>query len=249
METALSRLPAAAQAVARERLRAVGDKARPTSLAREQSFPLSEALAPLFPQGRLRRGLTVAISGVGAMSLGFALVAQASHAGSWTALVGVDDAGLMAAAELGVALERIAVVRPTPAQWAAATAAMVGGFDIVMLAPTHRVTGSDARRLMARSRERGSVLIALQRSPRHRWPEPADLELSLVPLQWQGIGQGHGHVQGRMARIETTGRRDMARPRKCIVVLPNSSGQIDVVDPAIEGASDGVAPMAVGEQR
>ena len=81
METALSRLPVAAQVAARERLRVVSDKVRPTSLAREQGLALLDPLAPLFPAGRLRRGSTLAVKGPGSLSLGFALAAQASRDG------------------------------------------------------------------------------------------------------------------------------------------------------------------------
>ena len=125
-----------------------------------------------------------------------------------------------------MALERVAVLHVTQVQWAAAAAAMVGGFDIVLVAPTHRVAGADARRLMARSRERGTVLIVLQGVHGYRWPEPADIELTLNSPQWHGLGRGHGHIQSRTARIETTGRREMSRPRESIVILPDPMGQM-----------------------
>jgi hypothetical protein len=54
--------------------------------------------------------------------------------------VGVADVNLATAAEVGVALERVAVIQPSPAQWAATIAAVVGAFDIVVLAPCHRVS-------------------------------------------------------------------------------------------------------------
>jgi hypothetical protein len=221
---------------ARDRLQVVADRSRPITLARDQTLPLIESLATLFPEGRLRRGITVAVRGPGSTTLGFALAASASSAGSWVAMVGVADANLATAAELGVALERVAVILPPPAQWSATVAAVVGSFDIVVLAPSHRVSAGDARRLMARARERGSVLITLQRSspsgpsgagcmPR-AWPERVDVELSISTLRWQGLGKGHGSLRARVARVDMTGRRELARPRQGEFVLPDATGRL-----------------------
>ncbi|MEO8692130.1 MAG: hypothetical protein ABI658_01360 [Acidimicrobiales bacterium] len=207
--------------VERDRLQVVADRSRPVTLARDQTLPLVEALATMFPDGRLRRGITVAVRGPGSTTLAFALAASASSAGSWVAMVGVADANLATAAELGVALERVAVMHPLPAQWSATVAAVIGAFDIVVLAPCHRVSAGDARRLMARARERGSVLITLR-----AWPERVDAELSISTLRWQGLGQGHGHLRERVARVEMTGRRELARPRKGEFVLPDASGRL-----------------------
>ena len=210
---------------ARDRLQVVADRSRPVTLARDQTLPLIEPVATMFPEGRLRRGPTVAVRGPGSTTLGFALAASASSAGSWMAMVGVADANLATAAELGVALERVAVMHPLPAQWSATVAAVIGAFDIVVLAPCHRVSAGDARRLMARARERGSVLITLTRTAR-AWPERVDAELSISTLRWQGLGQGHGNLRARVARVDMTGRRELARPRQGEFVLPDASGRL-----------------------
>ena len=209
----------------REPLQVVADRSRPITLARDQTLPLVEPLATMFPEGRLRRGITVAVRGPGSTTLAFALAASASAAGSWVAIVGVADINLATAAEVGVALERVAVIQPPTAQWSATIAAVVGAFDIVVLAPCHRVSAGDARRLMARARERGSVLITLMRTAR-AWPERVDLELSISTLRWQGLGQGHGNLQARVARVDMTGRRELARPRQGEFVLPDASGHL-----------------------
>ena len=221
---------------ARDRLQVVADRSRPVTLARDQTLPLIEPLATMFPEGRLRRGITVAVRGPGSTTLAFALAASASSAGSWVALVGVADANLATAAELGVALERVAVMHPLPAQWSATVAAVIGAFDIVVLAPCHRVSAGDARRLMARARERGSVLITLVRKgpsgpsragdTARAWPERVDAELSISTLRWQGLGQGHGNLRARVARVDMTGRRELARPRQGEFVLPDASGRL-----------------------
>jgi hypothetical protein len=215
-----------APTTARDRLQVVADRARPITLALEQTLPLVEPLATLFPEGRLRRGITVAVRGAGATTLAFALAASASAAGSWMAMVGMPDANLATAGELGVALERVAVMLPPIDQWSATVAAVVGAFDFVMLAPSHRVPLGDARRLMARARERGTVLITVNRSARAAWPERVDLELSISTRQWDGLGCGHGHLRTRVAQVDMVGRRDLARPRHGEFALPGANGRI-----------------------
>ncbi len=77
---------ALARPVDTEALRRAGEWARPVALAGEQLLAVLAPLAPLFPEGGLRRGSTVTVeAGPGATSLALALGAAASAAGSWVA--------------------------------------------------------------------------------------------------------------------------------------------------------------------
>ena len=116
-------------------LRLVGERVTPMALAREQTLPVLGPLAPLFPEGALRRGSIVGIRGSGATSLAMAVAAGPSTSGAWTAVVGDPDLGLAAVGELGVALERLLIVRPEPGNWSSALAALVGAVDVVIAAP------------------------------------------------------------------------------------------------------------------
>jgi hypothetical protein len=199
-------------------------RARPVALAREHVLPVLEPLQPLLPDG-LRRGSTVAVGD--STSLALALVAGASGAGLWTAAVGVSSLGLAAAAELGVALDRFVVVAEPPRDaWATVLATLVDALDVVLVRCRHRVKGNDARRLIARARERGAVLVLLGDS----WPEAPDLQLSIVHSQWEGIGAGHGHLQARRITIESGGRRAAARARRLDVWLPSFDGSVASVE-------------------
>src|SRR5687768_13037970 len=94
----------------------------------ERSLPVGAALRPLLPGGCLRRGSTVAISfsgAGGATSVLFALLAEASAAGSWCAVVGLPRLGLVAAAEAGVALPRLALVPHPGPDWVDAVGALL----------------------------------------------------------------------------------------------------------------------------
>src|SRR4051794_12253328 len=139
-------------------------RTRPVALAEEERLPVLGPLAGLFPGSGLRRGTTVSVvggGGSGSTSLALALLAGPSQAGSWTAVVGCPDLGLVAAAELGVDLERLALV-PRPgsgSQWPTVVSALLDAVDVVAVRPPGRIKAGDVRRLTAKARERGAVLL------------------------------------------------------------------------------------------
>jgi hypothetical protein len=144
-------------------------------------------------------------------SLALQLVAAPSVAGSWVAAVGLPALGALAAAEAGVVLERLALVPRPGEQWATITAALLDAIDVVLVRPPHRLRHADARKLIARARERGAVLV-----PIGRW-EGADMRLEVVSARWHGVGQGDGHLQGCRMEVVATGRRAAARERRTVV--------------------------------
>lgn len=201
--------------------------ARPVTLAGEQILPVLPPLQPLFPDGGLRRGTTVVVQSRGATSLALAVAVAASQAGSWCAAVGQPALGMVAAAGLGLALERFALVPHPGGQWPAVAAALVDAVDLIILRPEPKEAGprtrsSDARRLMARVRERRVVLVVTG----FGWPEPADLSLVVTPGDWQGLGQGHGYLQARSVEVTSTGRRAAVRPRRVQLWLPGGDGML-----------------------
>ncbi|HYZ09141.1 MAG TPA: hypothetical protein VE709_11300, partial [Pseudonocardiaceae bacterium] len=76
-------------------------------------YPVHAPLAPLLPGGGLRRGSVVAVRGSTALLL--ALLAAATTQGAWAAVVGIGDLGVLAAAEAGVAVQRLVLV-PAPGE-------------------------------------------------------------------------------------------------------------------------------------
>jgi hypothetical protein len=230
------------RAARRAALARVADRARPVTLAREQRLPVLDPLAPLLPDGGLRRGAVVGVEGVGATSLLLSLLAGPSAAGSWVALVGLPQVGLAAAAELGVVLDQVAVVADPPAsRWAATMAALIDAFDVVALRPGP-VRPQQARRLAARARERGAVL-ALARG-RHRWGEGPDVRLAVVDHEWQGLEWGHGHLRARRLTVAATGRRDAARPRSVSLWLTDGEGRVTAAPEPAAGRRRRSGPTA-----
>lgn len=204
------------------------ERVRPVTLTGEQRLPALPALADVLPGGGVRRGSVVALEGPGTTSLLWALLAPATEAGSWAALVGLPGTGLLAAVGAGVALERVAVVAPPGRSWAGVLGALLDGFDLVVAAPA-RIRPADARRLSARARERGTVVVLVGSGSVAAWPEGADLRLALTAPVWDGLGRGHGHLQRRRVHLEVSGRREAARPRSTELWLP---ARADVVAPA-----------------
>ncbi len=94
----------------------LADRVRPTTPVAGRLLPVPPALAPLFPDGALRRGTTTTVSGLpghGSTTLALALLSAASQSGSWCAAVGLTDPGVVAAAELGVDLRRVVLRLPS----------------------------------------------------------------------------------------------------------------------------------------
>ncbi len=186
-------------------------------------LPVLPALAPLFPDGALRRGSTVAVDGSAALLI--AVLAGPSLAGSWCAVLGVPTLGLVAAAGAGVAVDRLALVPAPGPAWPSVTAALLDAVDLVVVAPGARVRAGDARRLAARARQRGSVLVPYG-VPAGGW-EGADLRLSVAEAQWSGLGAGWGHLRARQVLLHSDGRGSAARPRRAQVWLPAAGGRVE----------------------
>lgn len=205
-------------------LEGLAGRVRPTATSRTRLLPVADALAPLLPDGALRRGSVACCSGRGALSLALALVAAASAAGSWCGLVGLDDVGALAAAGYGLHLRRLAVVRAPVAQWASAAAGLLDGMDLVVVHPPGRPRPSAVRPLVARVRDRQAVLVVL--GDRSRWPEPVDVGLRVTASRWWGLDQGAGYLQGRRVTVEADGRGSAARPVRCELWLPSAAGRV-----------------------
>jgi hypothetical protein len=224
---------------------------RPVSLAGEQALPLLPPLESVLPSGSLQRGFTLSVQGgPGANSLALALAAGASRAGSWVAVVGIPSLGVASAAELGLVLERLILISPPPASlWPTVTAALIDAFDVVLVGWPD-VSGTMARRLGMRNRDRKSVLIPVAFGTRSHWSahsqvptaigcwnEAADIRLTVSAARWEGLGAGHGRLTARKLEVETGGRRS-PMPYRTTLWLPDAEGRVRVEDPG------NVRPMA-----
>lgn len=183
-------------------------------------LPVLPELSGLLPSRGLRRGSTVAVAtgrsapGSGGTSLLLALLSAASRSGSWCAVVGVPALGALAAAESGIALDRLALVPNPGPDWPTVVAALIDGVDVVVVAVPGPVSASIASRLVARTRQRGSILM-----PFGHW-DGADVTLQVMHGMWEGLGAGHGRLRRREVTITARGRGAAARPREITLWMP-----------------------------
>lgn len=211
----------------------------PVTLADDVRLPVLPAFETLIPGGGLRRGSTLSVDGPAATSLALAAVAEASADGAWVAAIGFPSLGLVAAIDMGIAIERFVLVAapdPTPGPdgeptlWATAVATLVDSFDVVLVHTDTTVRARDGRRLTARVRERDAVLVQVRSDP---WPEGADVTLTVPAdgVRWVGLGEGYGHLEGRRVTVVGGGRRDAARPRRAELWLPSPAGDVEAAVP------------------
>jgi len=209
-------------------------RARPVSSRRDQILGVLSPLVPVLPGGGLPRGAVIAVGtgegtpvgrgGGGARTLAFALLAAASATGSWCAAVGTSDPGILALAGLGVDLDHLALVPGPGGAWPEVTAILIDDMDVVLVCPPGPVRPGVARRLAARARQRGAVLVVQEgRGP---WPEGPDLRLTVEPGPWAGVDRGHGHLSGRRVEVVTGGRRAAVRSVRTGLWLPAASGAV-----------------------
>ena len=235
-------------------LRRLTELVRPVALAGQRTLPVAEPLAGLLPDGALARGSMLQIVGVGATSLALALVAAASQDGSWSAVIGLPELGLVAAEEHGVALTRLALIEvPRWRRAAELVAAVIDGIDLVLLDARVPLRAIEVRRVTARLREQGAVLLMVEPGlpggsgsqsaltqaaggwspdvvltstmPSH--PDSGQSVAGQSVSGWSGLGHGHGVLRQRRVTVNATGRGRSARPRQLELLLPDIHGAVD----------------------
>jgi len=212
---AVAAMPGAEHAVvprrddaARARLAAVAATKAPLVLARDRSIVVPGPLGTVVPT--VQRGTVVAVggaSGSGATSTVLGIAAAATALGEWAAMVdGSGSLGGLAAAAAGVDLARLAVVRDVPRdRWSTVVAALLDGVSVVVAELPRGLRLGDARRLVARTRERAGVLVALAPEA-GAWPAEASLRLDARGGAWSGLGAGDGVLAERVTTWELRGR-------------------------------------------
>jgi hypothetical protein len=230
-------------------LRRLTELVRPVALAGQRTLPVAEPLAGLLPDGALTRGSMLQVVGVGATSLALALVAAASQDGSWSAIIGLPELGLVAAEEHGIALARLALIEvPRWRRAAELVAAVIDGIDLVLLDARVPLRAIEVRRITARLREQGAVLLMVEpglpgesgsqsalTQAAGGWSPDVVLTSTLPSYSvsghsvsgWSGLGHGHGVLRQRRVIVDATGRGRSSRPRRLELLLPDVHGVVD----------------------
>lgn len=181
-------------------------------------YPVIKPLTVLLPGGGLRRGSVIAVRG--SLLLLLALLAEATVQGTWAAVIGVGDLGVLAAAEAGVVVRRLALIPRPGSDLAPVAAALLDGVGLVALAGADGLPARARQSLAARARQRGSVLL-----PLGQWPG-ADVELVCQVEAWYGAEGGYGRLRSREVVVRAVGRGAAARPRAARLLLPGPGGAV-----------------------
>ena len=240
-------------------LGAAAARTRPTAMAGTRRLEVVGAVRGLFPDGGIQRGITLGVgspAGVpGSWSLALAVAGGVMAGGScsWAAAVGFPSLGLVAASELGVPLGRLALVPAPGDSWPVVVASLLDGVDLVVLCPPARVRPADARRLGARVRERGSVLMVVEAAGLRGWPESPEVRLDVESAEWAGLGAGHGGLRARRVEVALGGRRvGGGRGRRVPLWLPGPGGGVEETVPENGVPENGVrenrVPVGWGEE-
>ena len=187
------------------------------------TLPVLPALRELLPRGGLARGSVLAVAEFGLLCL--ALVAGASADGAWCGIAGIPEAGVLAAAGLGLDAGRTLLVpEPGPA-WPQVVASLLDGCEIVLLRPPAPAPTQVRQRLEATLRRgRGVLLVAGD------WPG-AQVRLRVLTHRWTGLGDGHGRLRACCAEVVADGRGEAAMTRTRWLWLPAENGGVAVADP------------------
>jgi hypothetical protein len=210
----------------------------PELIGSQRVLPVLPELRPLLPGGGLRRGSTIAVHSTSAL---LALLCAASGAGSWCAVVGLPTLNPVAAAETGIALDRLVLVPHPGTGWTTVVAALLDGVDIVVAAPPGPIAPVVANRLAARARSRGGVFM-----PAGNWIG-ADLAVEAVRGVWEGLGSGRGRLRCRQVTLRARGRGAAVVSREVTVWLPaarpTSTGSTIAAEPPVPVEDRTMVPL------
>lgn len=167
--------------------------------APESLLPVPEALAEALPAG-LPRGTVAVLSG--ARSLALRMVAAATSAGCNVAVVGQPDIGLLAAAEMGADLSRLAAIPDPGADPVEVAAVLLDGMDLVLLGLGGRpVPAARARVVGARARRQGCTVLVADGD----WPG-ASMRLEARVRGYETGAPGFGRISAVRLAVRARGR-------------------------------------------
>lgn len=184
--------------------------------------PVLPVLRKVVPEGGLRPGTVTTVEGSPALAL--ALMAGLGE--RWSAVVGLPEVHVAAAAAMGGGLDpmRVLLVDDPGKRWADVVAALTDGCALVLTRPPDRPTPAVARRLTAMARRNGCALVVT--GP---W-DGANLRLRVEESHWSGLGDGTGHLRGRQALVASSGRGAAGPGRRAWLWLPSPDGVVTHAD-------------------
>ncbi|WP_460515272.1 hypothetical protein [Flindersiella endophytica] len=211
------------------------------------TVPTDPAFSRLLSGPGLRKGAVYAVADQADRTAGpsastsviLGLLAGPSQAGLWCGVAGLPGLGVEAAAGYGIDLRRLVLVPSPGPRWLEVVGALADVLDVVVVEPPAPAPDAQTRRLAARLRERGTVLIvagsagragAGTRAERNlAWPG-CEVQFAVTSSQWSGLGEGHGYLAQRQVTVEASGRGVGWQPRTTNLWLPGDDGRLTQVE-------------------
>ena len=179
-------------------IEALRERLRGMQQAVPQQAPELDESAPAGLDEVVRRLRVGAAHSIESRSLALACLGAAMPSGAWGAIVGMPDLGIEAARDLGVPIERVALVPRPGAAWLDVVASLAEAMPVVLAASPGRVSPTDAARIAARLRQASSRLFVI--GP---WPNAATVVRS-VRAEWQGLADGDGRIAAGSLVVEAS---------------------------------------------
>ncbi|MFJ2193099.1 hypothetical protein ACIOJE_35020 [Kitasatospora sp. NPDC087861] len=205
-----------------ELLEATSPEAR-SRQAGAEVLPVLEPLRPLLPHGGLARGTVTVAPDLGTLLALAAGPASADRYG-YTAVIGLPELGMAAAAEYGLDLARVLVVDEPGAHYAEVVSTLAAACPVIIAAGHHQgLPARAADRLAAHLRRAGTVVLTP--GP---WPG-AHLRVDTRSGGWEGLGDGWGQLDRRRVELRVVGRGSAGRERRADLWLPDADGGVSVL--------------------
>ena len=184
----------------------------------EHSLPVLPGLRELLPGGGLARGSVITVPEVGLLLL--ALAAAASAEGAWCALAGVREAGVLAAADLGLCPERTLLTPHLGPHWPQVVSSLADGCEIVIVRPPTAAPAQLRRRMEAGCAARAGCCWS-RASGRAR-----SFSCACSRREWSGLSDGRGRLRACRAEVGGYGRGAAGRPETSWLWLPAEDGAV-----------------------
>lgn len=163
-----------------------------------RTAPVLDEAAPAGLEEVVRRLRSGAVHSIESRGLALVCMGAAMPAGAWGAIVGLPDLGIEAARDLGVPIERVALVPHPGRAWLDVVASLAEAMPVVLAAAPARVSAGEAARLAARLRQASSTLLV--DGP---WPGAATTVRG-VRAEWHGLADGDGRIAAGSLLVEAS---------------------------------------------
>ncbi|MFI5777260.1 hypothetical protein [Nocardia sp. NPDC051570] len=201
---------------------------------RAEPLPVPSALVELLPEGGLAKGSVVAYSGVTSLLAG--LLAAVTGSGGHAVAVGLPRLGLLAAAEMGAHLGRLALIPDPGSDPVEVASVLLDGVDLVVLGLGGlSIPPSRTRVLAARARSKGATLVVTGGA----WAG-ATLRIDARIAGYEGLGRGRGRLRAIHLDVSVSARSTPPRTGRLILCPHNDHVKWHVRQPdtALKATTD-----------